>query len=97
MRILEVFAEKISEKVEAIEHLPNQGGFDIVPILNVAYGVAGVLAVVYVIVAGIQYATSNGDPAKASKALRIIIFALVGLVIVVTATILTNFIFGKVS
>ena len=97
MRIIEVFAEKISDKVPAVNDLPNQGGFNIVPILNVVYGVAGVIAVVYIIVAGIQYVTSSGDPGKASKALKTIIFALVGLVIVVTAAILTNFVLGGVK
>ena len=88
---------KVSDKVPAVNDLPNQGGFDLTGVLNVVYGIAGVLAVVYIVVAGIQYTTSNGDPQKASKALRMIIFALVGLVIVVTAMLLTNFVLGEAN
>ena len=95
MRILEIIAN-VSDKVQAVDNLPKGGSFSITNILNVVYGVAGVVAVIYIIVAGIQYATSNGDPAKASRALKTIIFALVGLAIVIAAAALTNFVFSNV-
>ena len=80
-----------------IHELPNQDGFDLYGVLNAAYGFAGVLAVIFVIVGGIQYVLSNGSPEKASKALHMIIYALVGLAIVLAATVITNFIFGNIK
>lgn len=50
----------------------------------IAY-IAGIVAVIVIIVAGIMYATSGGDPSKASEAKNAIIYSLIGVVIVVVA------------
>ena len=86
------------DKMDALDDLPNKNTNynPMNNILNFAYVVAGVLAVIFLIVAGIQYVTSNGDPAKASKALRMIIYSLAGLAIVVAAAAITNFILSNV-
>ena len=65
--------------------------------LNFTYGVAGIVAVIVIIVAGVIYVTSVGDPNKTSKALRAIIYAAVGLAVVVLAAIITNFLIGAIS
>lgn len=66
-------------------------------ILNVALTVlgdlfflAGTLAVVLVIVAGIKFILSAGDPANAAKAKKALTSALVGLVIVLLANAIVN-------
>lgn len=66
-------------------------------IFNYAYIMAGVVAVVFIIKGGIDYMLSAGDPAKASKAMRSLIYAVVGLVIVILAAVITNFIVSSVS
>lgn len=65
--------------------------------LNFAYGVAGIVAVIIIIVAGVQYITSTGDPNKTSKATRAIIYAAIGLGVVILAAIITNFLIGTIS
>lgn len=47
--------------------------------------IAGVAAVIVVVVAGLLFAISAGDPGKANKARNAIIYALVGLVIAIMA------------
>ena len=54
--------------------------------------VAGIVAVIFVVYGGISYITSAGDPNKLQKAKNIILYALIGLVIVALAEIITAFV-----
>jgi hypothetical protein len=54
-------------------------------ILAVLFGILGALAVIFIIVAAINIATADGNPEKIGRAKRTIIFALIGLVIAVSA------------
>lgn len=54
---------------------------NITNILNAIIGIAGLVAVVFVVIGGIQYMTSTGDAAKVQKAKNTILYALIGLVI----------------
>lgn len=58
--------------------------------LNAAYAIAAVIAVIVIIAAGLMYITSDGDPGKTSTAKNAIIYALIGLVIVGSAFIITG-------
>ena len=49
-----------------------------------------------IIYAGIQYITANGDTAKTKKATNTIIFSIVGLVIIIAAFTITNFVITSV-
>lgn len=63
--------------------------------LNIAYFIAGIVAVVTIIVAGIMYATSSGDSGAVTKAKNLILYSIVGLVIVLSAFAVTNFVIGR--
>lgn len=65
-------------------------------ILNGIYAIAGVIGVIVLIIAGITYVTSSGDPSKATKAKNRIVYTGVGLVIVLGAFAITNFVLGRV-
>lgn len=54
--------------------------------------IAGIVAVVFVIIGGFKFITSAGEPEAAVKARQSIIFALVGLVIALIATVVVSFI-----
>lgn len=66
-------------------------------IFDKALSAGGIMAVGFIVYGGISYITSNGSPDKARKALRTLIFAAVGLVIVVAAAVITNFVMGSVD
>lgn len=93
MSYVEYLAAEISTsatkipKVEAGELIPN--------ILNTVYWAAGASAVIVIVVAGIFYAISQGDAAKIKRAKEAILYALVGLVVVMVAFVITNFIAGR--
>lgn len=55
-------------------------------------GVAGAAAAIFVVYGGIAYITSAGDPNKLQKAKQIILYALIGLVIVALAEVITAFV-----
>lgn len=59
-------------------------------ILNVVYSVIGMIAVLIIVICGIMITTSDGDSQKVATARRGIIYALVGLLIVVSAFIITG-------
>ena len=64
--------------------------------VNLAFWVAGVVAVIIVIIAGINYSLSSGDPAKTASAKNTILYAVIGLVIIANAIAITGYIIGKV-
>lgn len=63
--------------------------------LNLAYFLAGIVAVVVIIVAGIMYATSAGDAGNVTKAKNLILYSIVGLVVIFAAFAITNFVIGR--
>jgi hypothetical protein len=64
-------------------------------VLNTVYLVAGVVAVIVIIIAGYMYVTSNGDSAVVVKAKNAITYAVVGLVFIVLAFAITWFVVGR--
>lgn len=66
-------------------------------ILNSVYLIIGIVAVIYIILGGVGYATSQGDSAKLTKAKHTLIYAIVGLIISVVAFAITGFILNRLS
>ena len=64
-------------------------------ILNVTYMVAGIIAVIVIIISGIFYSISQGDASKIKRAKDGILYAVVGLVVIMVAFVLTNFVIGR--
>lgn len=59
-------------------------------ILNAIIVISGLVAVVFVIIGGIQYMSSTGDPGKIKKAKDTILYALIGLIICVLSFAIVN-------
>ncbi len=64
-------------------------------VLSWAYSAAGIVAVVFIIKGGFDYMMSRGDPSKTHQGTQTLIFAVVGLVVVILAAVITNFILGS--
>lgn len=60
--------------------------------VDILLRLAGIVAVVFVIVGGAQYITSQGSPDATAKAQSTIINALIGLIVAVTAIVFVTFI-----
>ena len=66
-------------------------------ILNAVYFIIGIVAVVMIILGGISYATSQGDPAKVKKGKDTILYGIVGLIISLMAFAITQFILNAMN
>lgn len=79
----------------------NAGGTDIGDVvklvINILSLVAGVIAVIMIIVGGLKYITSSGDPSSISSAKNTILYAVVGIIVVAFAQLLVRFVFFRVS
>ena len=64
-------------------------------VLALVFGVIAVVAVIYIIVAGFQLITSQGDPQQIAKARQTILFAVIGLVIAISAEVIIFFVLGR--
>lgn len=93
MNFLNKFAELINAKDTGI---PNIGAENLLDsILNVTYFVAGTVAVIMIIISGIMYVISTGDAPKVARAKNILTYSIVGLVVVISAFAITNFVIGS--
>ena len=66
-------------------------------ILEAVIGVAGFVAVVFIVVGGVQYMTSTGDSGKIKKAKDTILYALIGLIICALSFAIVNWTVGVVN
>lgn len=65
-------------------------------IINVIIGVVGFVAVVVIILGGVQYTTSAGASDKVKKAKDTIMYGIIGLVVALLAYAIVNFILSSV-
>ena len=65
-------------------------------VIQILSFVAGIAAVIMIIVAGLKFITSGGDSSGVASAKTALIYALVGLVVVVLAQVIVHFVLGKV-
>ena len=63
--------------------------------INLFSGVVGVVAVIMIVSAGFKYITSGGDSAKLTSAKNTLVYALIGIVIVVLSQSIVRFVLTK--
>lgn len=64
-------------------------------IINVIIGIIGFIAVIVIILGGVQYTTSAGDSGKVKKAKDTIMYGIIGLVIALLAYSIVNFVLSS--
>jgi Type IV secretion system pilin len=76
------------------------GAGNITPVIKAAIQIltliAGIAAVIMIIVAGLKFITSGGDASAVSSAKNSLVYALVGVVVVALAQFIVHFVLGKV-
>ena len=65
--------------------------------LMTVYMVAGIVSVIIIVLGGIRYTSSNGDPSSIKAAKDTILYAVVGLVVAIFAFAIVNFVVGRLS
>ncbi|MBO4812765.1 hypothetical protein J5491_01300 [Candidatus Saccharibacteria bacterium] len=66
-------------------------------IIQWVVGITGLVAAIFLIIGGISYMTSSGDTSKVEKAKKTILYAVIGLVIVALAEIITGLVTGIIK
>ncbi|MBR5419192.1 hypothetical protein IK110_03015 [Candidatus Saccharibacteria bacterium] len=66
-------------------------------IINAVIGVIGVVAVIMIILGGIGYVTSQGDAGKTKKARDTLLYGIIGLIIVLLAFAIVNFVLNALN
>lgn len=66
-------------------------------IINILSIVVAAAAVIFIIIGGVKYVTSNGNQEKVTSAKNTILYAVIGLVIVIFAQTILNFVVGGVN
>lgn len=89
----------ISQLAVATVEKVNESGNDdlkqnITNIINAVIAALGIVAVVVIVLGGVQYMTSTGDSTKVKKAKDTILYGIVGLIICVLAYAIVNFVIG---
>ncbi len=65
-------------------------------IISTLLFIIGIIGVIVIVIAGIQYATSGGNAEQASKAKNSIIYAVVGIIVAVMAYAIVGFVIGNI-
>lgn len=85
----------VTVHIDAIDNIPQLNENEVLQsVLNWAYLGIGMLSVVMLIYAGVQYVTSEGDPGKTATAQRTITYSIIGLIVAIAAAAITNFVLG---
>ena len=86
-----------NQKIEAgCDDRSKEGMSRITNIINVAIGLAGLIAVVVVVFGGQRYLTSAGEPGKVKQAKDMILYGVIGLVVTILSWAIVNFVIGNV-
>ena len=95
MGILQYFAiDKINPG--SINNMPTASANDVLAnVLGIVYTVGGITAVITIIIAGYMYTISGGNPAEVEKSKNAILYAVIGLIIIGFAFVITQFVIGR--
>jgi len=95
MKFLNVMGASIQEQVSNSQTGTGATGdlqVTVGDVLNVVFGVIAIVSVVFIIIGGINYSTSQGDGAKVKKAKDTILYGIIGLVVSLLAFAIVNFV-----
>jgi hypothetical protein len=93
MHVLFSIAGSIIE-TKTLPH-PNQGSA-IPTALNIVFGISASIALLMVVIGGFRYVVSNGDPSGSASAKNTILYAIIGLIVVMAAYSIVAFVVNGV-
>ena len=64
-------------------------------VINTLLYVLGIIAVIMIVIGGIRYTTSNGDPSGIKSAKDTVLYSVIGLIVAILAYSIVNFVVGR--
>ena len=99
----QLFAAPTAQGAECIKGLCDTGlpvvagsGAQVLKIIQIVLAVVGMLALIYIIIAGFQMVTSLGNPEALTKLRQSIIFTAVGLAIILSAELIVSLVISRI-
>lgn len=97
---LQLFAAQVQQCIDDVcdaGQIPRigAGNDQVKTVLQIVFAVIGVVALIYIFIAGFQLVTSLGNPEALKKARQSIIFAVIGLVVALSAELIVNLLLGR--
>lgn len=93
MSIFTTFAQSLTS---TDVNIPNGSADQVLVVaLNIAYFVGGIIAVIVIIIAAFTLVTNGGEPEAVKKARNSILYAVIGLVVILSAFAITWFVVGR--
>ena len=96
MNILEQFAVKLNASEVGVNKIDADQD-TLAGALGTVYLIAGIVAVLVIVIAGYIFTTSRGDSNQVTRARNAIIAAAVGLAFIFSAFIVTQFVLGRIG
>lgn len=93
MKYLYSFAQLSGEDIGA----PKAGEEEIMGVISLLSSIAGVLAVIFIIVGALKMVASGGNPEGIKKARQTILYAVIGLLVSVSAITIVSLVTGQLS
>lgn len=90
-------AEAILNRNDIPVKLPTTPDGILSNILSTVYFWAGIIAVGLIVYGGFMYVISNGDPGRVKKAKDTLLYAVIGLIVVLVAFVITNLVIKGVN
>ncbi len=81
------------------DHLPKVGATTpkLSSILNIVIGIIAAISILFIAIGALRYILSDGDPQKASRGKETVIYAVVGLLISITAEALVALVLNNLN
>ena len=89
-----LMAGSIKDQVEGVNNGESLEQ-DVGSVINIIIYMIGIVAVIIIIIGGLTYITSQGDPDKIRKGKNTVLYGIIGLVIVVLAFAIVKFVVGS--
>ena len=79
-----------------LPHVEGSGTGKIQTVMSIVFAMFGAIALIVLVIAGLRYVSSSGDPTTMSKAKNTIIYAAIGLIVSMSAFAIVGFVLGNV-
>lgn len=83
-------AQQTAEKAGLLSDETTTAKDIVVKVINFVLSFVGLLAVLFLIIAGVMYITSLGDEGKAEKAKKMILYIIIGILLILLAAVIVN-------
>ena len=69
----------------------------IVAVINALLALAGIVAIIFIVIGGVRYLASQGDEDAVAAAKNTIIYAIIGLLVIFLSAVIVNLVFAQMA